>query len=72
MAKVTTLFIKSPYFLNIIFAKFPDEKSTGPCELNFFYISPLKSLNLALIPGVKLDAHGGTWTGCNGDKQTGQ
>ena len=30
----------------------------------FFCISPLKSLNLVLIPGAKLDGHWGTWTGC--------
>ena len=64
LAKVTTRFIKSLHFLNIIFAKLPGGKSTGPSEFNFFCISLLKSLNLALIPGAKLDAHRGTWTGC--------
>ena len=33
----------------------------------FFYISPLKFLDLVLIPGVKLDGHRGTWTGCQKD-----
>ena len=63
------------YFLNIIsngidlgkhlesFAKLPGGNSTGPGEFNFFYISPLNSLNLALIPGAKFDEHQGTWTG---------
>ena len=64
LAKVTTRFIKSLHFLNIIFAKLPGRKLTGPGEFIFFYISPLKSLNLALIPGAKFDAHRGTWTGC--------
>ena len=31
---------------------------------NFFYISPLNSLNLILTPDAKLDGHWGTWTGC--------
>ena len=39
-------------------------KSTDQTELSFSYISPLKSLNLILIPGAKLDGHGCTWTGC--------
>ena len=30
----------------------------------FIYISPLKTLNLILIPGAKLDGRGGTWAGC--------
>ena len=64
MAKVTTRFIKSLHFLNLIFAEVPGGESTGPGEFNFFQISPLISLNLALIPGAKLDAHRGTWTGC--------
>ena len=40
------------------------EKSTGPGEFNFIYISPLKSLHLVLIPRAKLDDHRGSWTGC--------
>ena len=40
--------MKCLHFLNIIFA----------------YIAPLKSLNLVLNPGAKLDGHRGTWTGC--------
>ena len=31
--------------------------------LSLFYISPLKFLNLILIPGAKLDGHKGIWTG---------
>ena len=27
-------------------------------------------MNLALIPGGKLDAHRGTWTGCSNDSKT--
>ena len=42
----------------------PVENQLVPVNLFFLYISPLKSLNLALIPGAKLDAHRGTWTGC--------
>ena len=64
MAKITTRFIISLHFLNIIFAKLPSGKSTGPGEFSFFHISLLKSLNLALVPGAKLDADRGTWTGC--------
>ena len=64
LVKVTTRFIKFLHFLNITFAKLPGGKSTGHGEFNIFYISPLKSLNLALVPGAKLDAHRGTWTEC--------
>ena len=46
--------------LNIIFAQLPGGKSNDPGKLKFFYISPLKTQNLVLIPGAKLDA----WTGC--------
>ena len=52
------------HFQNIIFAQLPGEKSTDPGEFNFFYISPLKSLDLVLILGEKLDDHRGTWMGC--------
>ena len=37
-------------------------------NLIYFYISPLKSLNLVLIHGAKLDRHRGTWTGCKINK----
>ena len=47
-AKVTTRFLKS----------------TGADEFRSFYISPVKSLNLVLIRGGKVDEHRGTWTGC--------
>ena len=65
LAEVTTRFIKSLHFLNIIFAKLPEENQLAPVNLIFFYISSLKSLNLALIPGAKLDAYRCTWTGCS-------
>ena len=55
--------MESLHFLNTIFAKLPSENSTGPGEFNFFYISPLRSLNFVLIPGAKLGGHRGTWTG---------
>ena len=66
------LFMKSLESLSIIFAQLPGGKSTGPGEFNFFNISPLKSLNLVLIPGVKLDGHRGTWTGCINNLRTTQ
>ena len=34
----------------------------SPVNYIFLYISPLKCLNLVLIPGVKMDNHRGTWT----------
>ena len=41
------------------------ENQLAPLDFFFFYcISPLKYLNLVLIPGAKLDGHRGTWTGC--------
>ena len=40
------------------------ETRRTPINLVFFYISPLRSLNLVLIPDAKLDGHRGTWTGC--------
>ena len=46
--------MESLHFINIIFAELPDEQSIGPGEFNFFYISPLKSLNLGIIPGCKI------------------
>ena len=49
---------------NIIFAQLFDEKSTGTSKFSFIYISRLKSLNLVLIPGAKLEGHRSTWTGC--------
>ena len=39
------------------------ESQLAPVNLIFLNISPLKSLNLVWIPGVKLDSHWGTWTG---------
>ena len=56
--------MESLHFLNITFAELPSGESTNPGEFNFFYISPLKSLNLVLIPGADLDGHRGAWTGC--------
>ena len=56
--------MKSLHFLKKVFAKLSGEKSTGPGEFNFFYISPLKSLDLVLIPGAKLDGHRDIWTEC--------
>ena len=61
--------MESLHFLNITFAELPSGESTNPGEFNFFYISPLKSLNLVLIPGAKLDGHRGTWTGCFSEKE---
>ena len=49
-----------------IFAYLLGGKSTDPCEFNFFYISPLNSLNLVLITGAKLDDHRGERIGPNG------
>ena len=37
---------------------------------NFIYISQLKSLNLVLIPGVKLNVHRDTWAGYICDSST--
>ena len=56
--------MESQQFLNITFAQLPGGKSTSPGEFNFFYISPLKSLNLVLIPGAKLDGHLDTQAEC--------
>ena len=41
------------------------ENKLAPVNLIFIYVSPLKSLNLVLIPGAKLDGNRSTWTGCN-------
>ena len=38
-------------------------------SINFFYISLLKSLNLVLFSGTKLDAHLGTWIGFSNNHQ---
>ena len=51
------------HFLNKPLAQIPSGKLTDRSEFNFGYISPLKSLNLVLIPGAKLDDRPGTWTG---------
>ena len=40
------------------------ENWQSPVNYIFLYISPLKYLNLVLIPGVKMDNHRGTWTDC--------
>ena len=40
------------------------ENQLTTVNLIVFNISPLKSLNLYLIPSAKLSAHRGTWTGC--------
>ena len=47
-----------------IFAQLPSGKSICPGELNFFYISSLKSLNLVLNSSTESDGHRGTKTGC--------
>ena len=64
LAKITTRFMKSLHFLNIIFAWLRGGKSTGLDDFFFFNISRLKSLNLVLMPGAKLDGYRGTWAGC--------
>ena len=38
----------------------PRWKINWPGEFNFFYISPVDSLNLVLITGAKSDDHRGT------------
>ena len=51
-------------FLSTIFVQLPGGNLTRPGEFIFLiYIFPLKSLNLVLISGVKLDGHRDTWTG---------
>ena len=45
------------------FAYLSSEKSIGLVNLIFSYISPLKSLNLVLNLGVKLDGQRDTWQG---------
>ena len=47
-----------------IFAYLPGEKSYGPSVFIFFYIFPLNSLNLVLIPSGKFNGHRGIRTGC--------
>ena len=60
--------MKSLHFLNIIFAWLRGGKSTGLDDFFFFFnISRLKSLNLVLMPGAKLDGYRGTWAGCFND-----
>ena len=51
------------YEITAITAWLRGRKSTGIDEF-FFDISPLKSLNLVLMPGAKLDGYRGTWAGC--------
>ena len=65
LATVTTCFIESLDILNTIFLSSLISNPLDQVDfMFFFYISPLKSLNLVLIPGAKLDGHWGTWTGC--------
>ena len=54
--------MESLHLLSIAFAYLPVRKLTGLGD--FFYIYQIKSLNLVLIPGAKLDGHQGTWTWC--------
>ena len=56
--EVTTRFMESLNFLNIIFAELPGGKSGSSGEFSFFYIFALKSLNLVLIHGAKCMATG--------------
>ena len=56
--------MESLHFLNIIFASLLSGKSAGLDNFNCFYNSSLKSLNLILVLGAKLDGYRGTWTGC--------
>ena len=59
LAKIATRFMKSLQSLLGSAA----ENQQG--SMNFFFdISPLKSLNLVLMPGAKLDGYRGTWAGC--------
>ena len=59
LAKIATRFMKSLQSLLGSAA----ENQQG--SMNFFFdISPLKSLNLVLMPGAKLDGYWGTWGGC--------
>ena len=51
-------------FLSMTFAELPGGKSTDPCEFNISDNSPLKYMDLVLIPSAKLNGHRGTWTGC--------
>ena len=51
--------------LQSLLFSFPVENQLTLVNLIFFYVSPLKSLNLVLIPGADLDGHRGTWTGCS-------
>ena len=59
LAKIATRFMKSLQSLLGSAA----ENQQGSMNF-FFYISPLKSLNLVLMPGAKLDGYRGTWAGC--------
>ena len=49
--------MKFMHSLSIVFAYLPGGNATSPNEFNFFYIFPPKSLDLDLIPGVKLPSH---------------
>ena len=61
LATVTTCFIESLDTLNTIFLSSLISNPLDPVDFIFFYISSLKSLNLVIIPGAKLDDHQGTW-----------
>ena len=61
LATVATCFIESLDILNTIFLSSLISNPLDPVDFIFFYISSLKSLNLVLIPGAKLDDHQGTW-----------
>ena len=59
LAKIATRFMKS---LQPLLGSAAENQQGS---MNFFFdISPLKSLNLFLMPGAKLDGYRGTWAGC--------
>ena len=57
-------FYRMSAFLNIFFSQLPSGKSTDPGEFNCFYISLVKSLNIILLPGAKLNYQQAIWRGC--------
>ena len=61
-------FYRNSAFFKHNFCLAPRWKINWPRWIFFFYISPLKSLNLVLIPGAKLDGYWGTCTGCMSSK----
>ena len=50
--------------LNIIFAKLPGGKPTGPGGFHFFMYFPAEILEFSFNPGAKLDGYQVTWAGC--------